>query len=389
MFLNCLVLGGSKSQVPLIKAISAAGLSTVVCDQDANCLGREFSDFFYQISTHDYDAVLQVVNELEGLVFITTNSAYESPMRIVSRLSAKFNLKSYSEQALELTLNKKSLAVKLRASGINVPKEFILENKEAVDHLFENPDSQYIVKPLYGSQGSKGISLINSLTDLKASFASASEYSTNGNVLIQKYYVGKELTIDGMVISSQLTIFSICEKSNLGAQRGFITSSYINFIGNDLERVAIEDLTIKCIREIGVDNSFFSLDIKMTEQGPVIIDAGLMLDSKIDILLSYADIDVYQLYINAILKNEFPVKCTLDKIVGLKFLFSDETGVLMKNTNKDSIGWERQNGDFVCTASSISDIVGWILESGESVDQVLDRFSSIKSQDYFKVKNND
>ena len=45
-----LLLGGGKEQLPAILEAKKFGYEVVCVDKDKNCIGKKYSDFFYQIS---------------------------------------------------------------------------------------------------------------------------------------------------------------------------------------------------------------------------------------------------------------------------------------------------------------------------------------------------
>ncbi|MBT4137969.1 MAG: outer membrane protein assembly factor BamD, partial [Candidatus Latescibacteria bacterium] len=68
-----------------------------------------------------------------------------------------------------------------------------------------------VMKPSSGSQGSKGIKTVENTDDIVKWFDFVKERSETSTVVMEKYYEGREFSVDGMMIGSTPIIFSVSE----------------------------------------------------------------------------------------------------------------------------------------------------------------------------------
>ena len=105
----------------------------------------------------------------------------------------------------------------------------------------------------------------------------------------------------------------------------------------------------------------------LTGHGLMILECGVLLDCKIDRMLYYAGIDVYDLIIK-ILTGQGIHSDKNHKVENLflSFLFAPNEGQLNINSEEANkydgiIEWEKPNGSFVKPPNSIADALGWII----------------------------
>ena len=129
----------------------------------------------------------------------------------------------------------------------------------------------------------------------------------------------------------------------------------------------------------------------MTDKGPVVLECGILLDAKIDRLLMYAGINVYQFYLKTIIGEKFSFERPTYKFgFALSFLFSDKPGYLVIDTrvcnDKDYLcEWERVSGDHVSPPNSISDIIGWVITKGETSNSAYNIATKISHSKPFEI----
>ena len=85
-----MILGAGPLQVPAIMKAKELNMKVVVCDFDANAIGRNIADEFYLISTIDKERVLNKAIELAPDYVITSTS--DAPVRTAAYVSEKLGL---------------------------------------------------------------------------------------------------------------------------------------------------------------------------------------------------------------------------------------------------------------------------------------------------------
>jgi len=180
-----LILGGASGQVKLIKASKDAGYYVVLCDYTKTNPGIKLADKHYQVSTMDYDAVLEVAKK-EKIDGVISNS--EPAMINVAKLSEELNLVGNPSSSIETLISKdkfRNLEEKLK---LFAPKHYITDNLE--DFLKKLQEFKYpvIIKPVLSS-GSRGTTKLESFNEEKAikAFNTCKEFSRNNYCSIEEF----------------------------------------------------------------------------------------------------------------------------------------------------------------------------------------------------------
>lgn len=399
------IIGGSQSQVPFIKAAKTLGYNTVVFDQNPFCPGAKLGDIFFPISTHDFKSLFLACTELNqnnAIKGIMTYSAYSKPLLATAKLCQTFHLPSFSVESAELSLDKSKMKKRFTEYGIPTPLSITTASlREARETLSDKP-LQWILKPSSGSQGSLGVSVVRSADDLNESFANATKTSTDGSVVVEKYYAGHEFSVDGIVTHGAPIVFAISEKFNLGYENNFTISGFamgsISDEDHDLKKniVSIRTVALDAVKSLKIDNSFFSVDVILTDNGPLILECGILLDAKIDRLLHFAGVDIYE-RICKVATGESVEELipTFQKGYALKFMFAPREGKLnivsghdvqqSKRGVRSLIEWERNDDDLVGKPKSIADTIGWVITEGADQKHAYDRAAKIHEQVHFEI----
>jgi len=168
---------------------------------------------------------------------------------------------------------------------------------------------------------------------------------------------------------------------------GFLTGETLDDYDERLtNETSIQAVAYDAVKSIGIDNSFFSVDMLLTEGGPLILECGVMLDARIDRLLSFAGINVYKIICKmASGRNIAGIEPRFRKGYALKFMFACRNGKLKidlkKNIqqgidgNRVLVEWEKKTGDKVKPPESISDAVGWVISE------------ALNKKEAFKISN--
>jgi len=324
------MVGGSKSQLPYIQAARNLGFSTVVIDRDPAAPGARFAQQFFQASTHDFSAIEQICRSLQRtgvLQALMTSSAAPAVLTSVARLTEDFGLPGFSLDCLQVILDKQLQKQCLTDAGVRTPHGCAVDSLAAAKKFFQLRSRPLMIKPAVGSQGSLGVSRADKEADLDELYTLAVGHSRNGQVLLEDYYQGREFSIDGIVVNGRPTILAISEKFNLGAEQNFIISGFAfgpDSSEDELSLSALETEALAAVAALGIDNSLFSVDLLLTDIAPLVLEVGVLLDAKIDRLLHFAGVEIYQLTCQVAAGMDPQIKPpNYPRGAALKFLFAD------------------------------------------------------------------
>jgi len=381
-----IVVGGSQSHIPFIEAAKDLGYRTVVFDRNPSAPGATIADKFYPISTHDTGQILAECHHLgkqDSIAGIITYSAYTMPLKAVANVSDVLGLRSFSMQSVDNTTNKARMKQRLCEAGVPAPEWIVATDWNAAVSFFKDCEPPIVVKPAAGSMGSSGVSLVKDGDQLRDAFEISSKMSEDSRVILEKFYKAREFNVCGLVNMGRATVLVVSEKFNLGATQNFIISGFAtgrnsetNFKHSTDE---IAEVVLQAVKALGINDSFFGADVLLTDRGPLVLEIGLLLDAKMDRLLFFAGVDVYDMRCKVAVGEEINYR-HLDQSKGyaLRFMYADHAGKLaikkrsvLELTDIDhariSVEWERPEGDMVNPPKSVADILGWVMV--EAADQ--------------------
>ena len=203
-----MILAGGNDQAALMEELRRyfhGDVELILLDMASNVKALPYADRFLQISTMDKEAVLQAARE-EKIDYILT-ACGDQPLSTMAYVSEQLGLPSYlSVQDVRDLTNKKFMKEKMVKAGIPTAKHIYI-NKDWDGQL---PDFTYplVVKPV-DSNGSKGVKKVFSRDELDVSLQEAFRYSLSGDVIIEEFKEGEELSVDVYVEGRTAKLLSI------------------------------------------------------------------------------------------------------------------------------------------------------------------------------------
>ena len=198
-----LMLGGSHFQVPSIIKAKEMGLHVITCDYLPQNPGHAYADEYYNVSTTDKDAVLELAKKLkiDGIVCYASDPAAPTAAYVAEQL----NLPGNPYESVCILSNKDLFRKFLSEHGFNTPKArgyTSIENAVAEIDDFKLP---VIIKPV-DSSGSKGVTKLEDKSKLKEQIAYALSYSRAKRFIIEEYVekYGYQIAGDGFSVNGKL-----------------------------------------------------------------------------------------------------------------------------------------------------------------------------------------
>ena len=222
-----MILAGGNDQIALIEELRRFfnnEVEILLVDMSANVRAIPYADKFLQISTMDKDAVLKAAQE-EKIDYVLT-ACGDQPLSTMAYVSKQMGLPSYlTEQEVRDLTNKRFMKGKMVKNGIPTAKHIYID-KAWNGNL---PDFQYplVVKPV-DSNGSKGVKKVFSRDELEVSLKEAFRYSLSGDVIIEEFKTGEELSVDVYVEGSTAKLLSVTASKKIkeNAKSFTIVQSY-------------------------------------------------------------------------------------------------------------------------------------------------------------------
>lgn len=270
-----LVFGGGDNQLDLIKACRKLGYRTIVTDPMENPPGAKWADLFVSLPPDDKMAHEKLIIEekIKGIV----TCQMENPLELMAELAQKFGMPFPYPEAVRKARNK-FLMKEAFVSG-EVPCAFgtMFRNYEqASNSNLSHRDFPLIMKPV-DSHSSKGVFRVESKKNLLEYFPLTSSFSSNGEVLVESFLSGPEVSVEAITFKGTTTIIQITDK--------WITP-YPHTV--ELQHIQpsalpkptqneIKSIVIKAAKALELDNCGIHAELKITSQGPKMIEIAARL----------------------------------------------------------------------------------------------------------------
>ncbi len=273
-----MILGASILQLPAIIKAKEMGLDVVAVDINPNAVGFKEKGIIKEvISTIDIPKVIDAAkrNNIDGIMTL----ASDMPMRSVAAVANELGLVGISDETAIKATNKAEMRKALAKNNVPIPKYYKVSNQDEYNKAIGRFTGPYIVKPADNS-GSRGIYKVADITDLKIiqeAYNYSKESSRNGDVVVEEYMSGPEVSVETLSINGICHIIQITDKLTTGAPH-FVEMGHSQPTRLGEEVVSqIEKVTKAANKAIGIQNGPSHTEIIVTDEGPKIVEIGARL----------------------------------------------------------------------------------------------------------------
>jgi biotin carboxylase len=267
-----LIIGAGRLQIPAIKKAKEMGLFVVATDYNENAPGLALADDRIIMSTRDVDGSARVakryqqeVRRIHGVLTVGTDASMT-----VAAVANALHLPGIRFSNAEAASNKLKMRARLHAFGVPCPDYgecWTLE--DALKHFERMGSAPVVLKP-GNNMGARGVSQAITADGVKRAFSFAKEASPSGEVIIEEYMSGPELSIDALIYKGTIHICGVADRL-ITAPPFFVETGHI--MPTALASEFIEDaVSVFCrgIRALGIDSGAAKGDIKITPKGAMV-----------------------------------------------------------------------------------------------------------------------
>lgn len=370
-----MILGASELQLPAIQCANGMGIETIVLDFDANAIGRNEALKFYEVSTLDYDKVLEIAisEKIDGIMTICS----DRPMTVVARVGEKLGLNTISyETALKAT-DKSLMRKALLENNVPIPQFFICRTYEEVVDAVNSIQGECIFKPSNNS-GSRGIYLYDETKNLQDAYSYSKQYSTNDVVLVEEFMKGPEVSVEAFVINGEINIIQITDKITTGAPY-FVEMGHTqpSSLPNDIQS-QIKKVAIKGIQALNINKGPAHVEIKVTEQGPKIVEIGARLGGDhitTDLVPLSTGVNMVELTIKNALNFPVDINTLFLKSAAIRYI-SEELKIPKKLKGKVRYHFEKHKK--IIDIKSSNDRLGYYIIDCDNLNEICNVIAEIE-----------
>lgn len=391
-----MILGASILQLPAIRKAKEKELKVVVVDMDPNAIGFLEKDIIKEIiSTTDIQKVLNAAkkHKIDGIMTL----ASDMPMRTVAAVSKELKLVGISEETALKTTNKSFMREALSKYKVPIPLYYRVNSEdefiEAIN-LIRRKGYKCIIKPV-DSSGSRGVSLVTEFCEKNIinSYNHAKEYSKSGDLMVEEYMEGPEISVETISIDGNCHVIQITDKLTTGApyfvEMGHSQPSQLS----SKMKKRIINITKLANKAVGIKNGPSHTEIKITKEGPKIVELGARLGG--DCITTHlvplsTGVNMVDCCINIALGEKCELKKRYKKgsairyfngIFGqIKVINGIEEATKINGVKQISI--VHNIGETVKQIESSTDRVGFVISQGnnavEAIEQCLNAIKKIK-----------
>lgn len=308
---SMMILGASALQVPAIEKAKELGYRIILVDYDENAVGFSLADVKLVVSTLDMEEVYRQALIYRPDVVITSTS--DGPVRTVAYVNEKLGKRpdlSYKD-SLCATI-KSHMRNRLKEHHVPIPDYYAVEDFDGFRAAVEALGGRCIVKPS-DNAGSRGVVLLDGgigqqlatgqpgsikqqsaksqAENGKQAFAKNQpdeeglrgiyEYSKgnsrNGMVMVEEIMAGPEVSVEAITVEGVTTIITITDKYITRPPYFVeIAHSEPSRLGKEVQE-KIKIVALQAIEAIGLQNGPSHTEIKVTEEGPKIVEIAARL----------------------------------------------------------------------------------------------------------------
>lgn len=275
-----MILGAGILQLPAIEKAKNMGLEVIAVDMNPEAIGFRVPGVIKEIiSTIDTPAILNAAKNyrIDGIMTLAT----DMPMRTVAAVAKEMNLIGISEDTALKATNKAFMREALKEAGVPVPMFFHVSTKQ--DYLkavktIRSAGYRCIIKPA-DSSGSRGIELLSDfeLETVENAYEYSKRSSKSGVLMVEEFMEGPEVSVETLSVDGVCHVIQITDKITTGipyfVEMGHSQPSQL---ASGI-REKIKQVTIAANRAIGIENGSSHTEIKITKDGPKVVELGARL----------------------------------------------------------------------------------------------------------------
>lgn len=280
-----LVLGGSRISCEIVRKAKEMGIYTMVTDwypvEDSPA--KQISDKYFMTSTTDINAMVQLIKD-EKIDGITTGFT-DSVLPYYADICLEANLPSYgTREQFEMLTDKNKYKKLCKQFNVPVIEEYDIKEKDLETNKLNDLNYPVLVKPADGS-GARGVFICNSSEELKVKYRESLNYSQSGNILVERYVSGKEVTIFYLLDDGEIYLTGMGNRHMKHNQEGVIPlpvaytfpSTHLNYYMKNIDKNVKE-----MFRSLGMKNGMIFMQCLVQDEECIVYDIGYRLTGTLE-----------------------------------------------------------------------------------------------------------
>ena len=246
---NILIIGAGDFQLPLVQRASKSYNVYLA----APVISDAFTPYIkgsLLIDVRDKDAILAFARE-HSICGVTTDQT-DIAVRSVAYVAEQLGLPGIGYETGVLFTDKSLMRTRMAKLGINLlPNRTVTSLEEALSY-YEEIGGDVIIKPL-DTQGSRGVQVCRSAAELTAKYAEAARWSSNHEVIVERFATGREFVVEGLAVDYEFRNLCIGDTLYFDLPDAFAAKSRIfPTLADDALAQRVLDLNTRIITGFGL-----------------------------------------------------------------------------------------------------------------------------------------
>lgn len=273
-----LILGGDSFSIDIVKTAKSMGVYTIVTDwyDVKRSPAKLVADEYWNISIEDYDLLSQKIEEcgVDG-VFTGFTDSYLLPYQHLCEIN---NLPAYgTKKQFEILTNKSLYKEWCRRFGVPTIQQY--------DITSEDIHYPVIVKPVDGS-GSRGLQICHNYEELQVAIVEAKKASKQGEIIIERYMTGREVTIFWTFVDGEYYLSAIANRHVKHNQGNDVIPLPVGYtfpsVFTPKYQQEVENNAKKMFSELGIKNGMMFMQCKEEDGTCYVYDIGYRLTGSME-----------------------------------------------------------------------------------------------------------
>lgn len=224
----------------------------------------------------DVEALHRTV-KLDGVV-----TFWEEDVPTTALIAERLGLPGNTVESALNARSKYRMRQALHRAGVEVPPFRVIRSKSDLEPAARAVGFPAVIKPEWGSD-SEWVAKVKNLPELMDVYSEISgrvrmqdciyPYPT-GRFVLEGYLAGPEVSVEGVAQNGKVTIYGIIDKAKMNdsdfIERGETTPSSLR----PEMQAAVRDMVVRGAQALGLRNSGIHAEIKITPDGPRIVEIG-------------------------------------------------------------------------------------------------------------------
>lgn len=393
---SILIFGGGDNQVTLITGAKELGYRTIVVDPNENAIGKKHADIFEVVGPKDYVRTKEVAEKysIKGIV----TCQMENPLLLMAHLAEEKHYRFPTVESIKKARDKFLMKQAFLKFGVPCAIGFLISSpSEIPDNGIQYPA---ILKPV-DSFSSRGVFRLENRRDLEKYFTQTIAFSSTHNAIVEEFIEGSEFSVESVTNNGETYVIQITEKEITPfphtVEMAHIQPAKIS----DSEKKAIGNIVKNSIMGLGLDNCATHAELKLTKDGPKMIEIGARLGG--DYITSHlvplsTGINIEKLTVQIAMNDfvEIPVKKEKAAIIRYlsiparkKVIHIDDWKDILKEKNVVHANVFLKEGDVVSEITDSAKRAGFVIVEGENRNSAVKDAAFLSNRLESKIKINE